>query len=85
MINSNIDMFKRNHYHPLWYKVWQVAVAISAVYILIKVFTPEGLTTFGYSLLVFTHLSLLLDMYFFRRGSKSDASKEVAAYPAHGT
>ena len=50
---------------PLWYKIWAIVVGIAAIYVLIKAFAFDGLSKFGYFLMAFTHLSILLDLYFF--------------------
>ncbi|MEP2595160.1 MAG: hypothetical protein ABJI92_15875 [Kangiellaceae bacterium] len=50
---------------PLWYKVWAVSVGIAAIYVLVDVFREDGLGKLGLSLMLYTHISLLVEMYFF--------------------
>jgi hypothetical protein len=67
-------MLKKIKGRPLWYKIWAISVAIAAIYVLIGIFTEEGLSKFGYFLMFFTHASILLDLYFFPQCDSEQAS-----------
>ncbi|PAU95521.1 hypothetical protein CK503_00200 [Aliifodinibius salipaludis] len=57
---------------PFWYKVWTISFGIAAIYVLIKVFTEEGLAKFDYFLMFYTNASILLDIFIsrFSKGRK---------------
>ena len=60
---------------PLWYKIWACTAAIVAVYVLMKVFvTNFELTSFDYLLMVFTHASILIDLYCFPESRRDQHS-----------
>ena len=56
-------MLDNIHNSPLWYFVWAVTVGLSAIYVLGKVFTPEGLSIIDYSAMIFVTGSIALEMY----------------------
>ena len=56
---------------PLWYKVWAVASAFAAIFVLVRVFYTEELQRVDHALLVFTLVSSLLDSSLFPPEEKS--------------
>lgn len=59
---------------PLWYFVWAVTVGLSAIYVLGKVFTPEGLSIIDYSAMIFVTGSIALEMYLSPKLKREDAT-----------
>jgi uncharacterized membrane protein len=50
---------------PLWYKAWAVSVAVAAVFMLFRLFSSDGLGRVDYAVMVFVHVSILLDFVLF--------------------
>lgn len=55
-------MLDKIHNSPLWYFAWGVTVGIGAIYVLGKIFTPEGLSVIDYSVLIYVVGSIALEM-----------------------
>ncbi len=66
-------MLNKIKHRPLWYKVWAIVTALAAFYILIRVikyWIGDGgisgkLTSSDFLIMIYVHISLLLDFYFF--------------------
>lgn len=58
-------MLRKLRGRPLWYQAWAALVAIGALYVLVRVFAPDGLSRFDYGVMVFVHVSILLDYVVF--------------------
>ena len=54
-------MLRKLRGRPAWYQVWALLVGLAAAYMLVRVFTVDGLGRVDYVLLVFVHASVLLD------------------------
>ncbi len=67
-------MLDNIHNSPLWYFVWAVLVGLSAIYVLGKVFTPEGLSVIDYSAMIFVTGSIALEMYLSPNLGREDAA-----------
>lgn len=67
-------MLRKLRGRPLWYQTWAVLVGLAAVYVLVRVLTPEGLGRFDYGLMVFVHVSILLDYVVFPQTEDEKAS-----------
>jgi hypothetical protein len=54
---------------PFWYKLWVLIVALAAVFVLLKFFLSlihiGQFGSLGYVLMVFVHVSLLLDYFLY--------------------
>ena len=71
-------MLNKLHGRPAWYKIWTVATALIAIYVIIKFFgiilvaSMEEATKIDFILAAYVQLSVLLDMYIFPQSDKSD-------------
>lgn len=54
-------MLRKLQGRPVWYQAWAVCVAVGASYVLVRVFAVDGLSRFDYGVMVFVHVSVLLD------------------------
>jgi hypothetical protein len=71
---SKSDMLDKMHNSPLWYFVWALTVGLSAIYVLGKVFTPEGLSIIDYSAMIYVTGSIALEMYLSPSLNREDAT-----------
>lgn len=58
-------MLRKLRGRPLWYRAWAALVALGALYVLVRVFSPGGIGRFDYGVMVFVHVSILLDFVVF--------------------
>ena len=67
-------MLRKLHGRPRWYQTWAVLVGLAAIYVLVRVFAPGGLGRLDYAIVVFVHVSLLLDYVVFPRAKGEGAT-----------
>jgi hypothetical protein len=61
---------------PLWYRIWAITVALAALYLLGRVLLGPALVRFDYALMVYTHVSILLDYWLYPREKRADARQD---------
>ena len=72
-------MFSKLHGQPVWYKVWTVATALIAIYVVIKFFgiifvsSMEEATKIDFILAAYVQLSVLFDIYLYPQQDKPDS------------
>jgi len=62
---------------PFWYKAWAIAVAAVAILLLVRLFSADGLRRGDYALMIFVHVSVVLDFFLFPKKKEEATQADV--------